>query len=150
MNKYPELPICGQIPVEMKNIEIGSLSRVEMYAGDQLVSFRIGKSWVMKKDSNLEYFDSGILEDQSFSKYSFHDYFVTKNYLLIYTLFQIVMRNRQNNFNYGQRCRPVSLDDYSVDNVSVFNSVRRKAAVRGSKMSYGNPAFEDPVSHPHV
>ncbi|XP_044761049.1 mucin-17 [Coccinella septempunctata] len=62
----------------------------------------------------------------------------------------IVMRNRQNRFNYGQRCRPVSLDDYSVDNVSVFNSVRRKAAIRGSKTSYGNPAFEDPVclSHP--
>lgn len=56
------------------------------------------------------------------------------------------MRNRQSRFNYGQRCRPVSLDDYSVDNVSVFNSVRRKAAIRGSKTSYGNPAFEDPVS----
>lgn len=62
----------------------------------------------------------------------------------------IVMRNRQNSFSYGQRCRPVSLDDYSVDNVSVFNSVRRKTINRGSKKSYGNPAFEDPVclSHP--
>ncbi|KAL3280367.1 hypothetical protein HHI36_017856 [Cryptolaemus montrouzieri] len=70
--------------------------------------------------------------------------------LIILACLLIVMRNRQQRFNYGQRCRPVSLDDYSVDNVSVFNSVRRKAAIRGSKMSYGNPAFEDPVcvSHP--
>lgn len=56
------------------------------------------------------------------------------------------MRKRQKRFNYKQRCRPVSLDDYSVDNVSAFNSVRRKGADRHSKRSYGNPAFEDPVS----
>ncbi|RZC33380.1 mucin-22 [Asbolus verrucosus] len=62
----------------------------------------------------------------------------------------IIMRKRQKRFNYGQRCTPVSLDDYSMDNVSVYNSVRRKGMLRSSKRSYGNPAFEDPasVSHP--
>ncbi|CAH0553672.1 unnamed protein product [Brassicogethes aeneus] len=62
----------------------------------------------------------------------------------------IIMRKRQKKFNYGQRCTPVSLDDYSMDNVSVYNSVRRKAAARASKRSYGNPAFDDPtaVTHP--
>lgn len=61
----------------------------------------------------------------------------------------IIMRKRQKRFNYGQRCTPVSLDAYSMDNVSVYNSVRRKA-IRSSKRSYGNPAFEDPssVTHP--
>ncbi|KAG5886443.1 hypothetical protein JTB14_024657 [Gonioctena quinquepunctata] len=59
-----------------------------------------------------------------------------------------VMRKRQKRFNYKQRCRPVNLDDYSVDNVSVYNSVRRKAD-RQSKRSYGNPAFEDPVAVTH-
>lgn len=40
----------------------------------------------------------------------------------------------------------MGLDAYSLDNVSVFNSVRRKAnALRLSKRSYGNSAFEDPV-----
>lgn len=57
-----------------------------------------------------------------------------------------VMRKRHKRFNYGQRCTPVSLDAYSVDNVSVYNSVRRKAAMRASKRSYGNPAFDDPTS----
>lgn len=56
------------------------------------------------------------------------------------------MRKRHKRFNYGQRCTPVSLDAYSVDNVSVYNSVRRKAALRASKRSYGNLAFDDPVS----
>ncbi|KAK9871226.1 hypothetical protein WA026_011500 [Henosepilachna vigintioctopunctata] len=62
----------------------------------------------------------------------------------------VVMRNRQKRFNYGQRCKPVSMDQYSVDSVSVFSSVRRKGVIRHSKRSYGNPAFEDPVclSHP--
>ncbi|CAH1154808.1 unnamed protein product [Phaedon cochleariae] len=59
-----------------------------------------------------------------------------------------VMRKRQNRFNYKQRCRPVNLDDYSVDNISVYNSVRRKAE-RQSKRSYGNPAFDDPVAVTH-
>lgn len=61
------------------------------------------------------------------------------------------MRKRQKRLTYGQRCRPVSLDDYSMDNISVYNnSVRRKAMLRSSKRSYGNPAFEDPasISHP--
>lgn len=56
------------------------------------------------------------------------------------------MKKRQKQLTYGQRCRPVGLDAYSLDNVSVYNSVRRKAnALRLSKRSYGNSAFEDPV-----
>lgn len=62
-----------------------------------------------------------------------------------FSFFQYIMRKRQRRFNYKQRCRPVGLDDYSVDNVSGFNSTRRKAE-RQSKRSYGNPAFDDPVS----
>lgn len=56
------------------------------------------------------------------------------------------MKKRQKRFNYGQRCRPVSLDAYSMDNVSIHNSTRRKGVLMTSKRSYGNPAFEDPVS----
>jgi len=57
------------------------------------------------------------------------------------------MRKRSKRYNYGQRCTPVSLDAYSLDSVSVYNSVRRKAgALRASKRSYGNPNFEDGVS----
>lgn len=59
---------------------------------------------------------------------------------------QFVMRKRQTRFNYGERCRPVSLDAYSLDSVSAYNSVRRKGVARSSKRSYGNPAFEDSVS----
>lgn len=58
---------------------------------------------------------------------------------------QLIVRKRQKRFNYGQRCTPVSLDDYSMDNISVYNSVRRKGALRASKRSYGNPAFDDSV-----
>ncbi|XP_012274344.1 uncharacterized protein LOC105696456 [Orussus abietinus] len=54
-----------------------------------------------------------------------------------------IMRKRQTRFNYGERCRPVSLDAYSLDSVSAYNSVRRKGATRASKRSYGNPTFED-------
>lgn len=58
-----------------------------------------------------------------------------------------MFKKRKKQLTYGQRCRPVGLDAYSLDNVSVFNSVRRKAnALRLSKRSYGNSAFEDPVS----
>lgn len=59
---------------------------------------------------------------------------------------QFIMRKRQTRFNYGERCRPVSLDAYSLDSVSAYNSVRRKGAIRASKRSYGNPTFEDSVS----
>ncbi|KAK0090719.1 hypothetical protein PV325_006278 [Microctonus aethiopoides] len=59
-----------------------------------------------------------------------------------------VMRKRQTRFNYGERCRPVSLDAYSLDNVSAHNSVRRKGAIRMSKRSYGNPTFEDSSAIP--
>ncbi|KAF6210772.1 hypothetical protein GE061_013883 [Apolygus lucorum] len=62
------------------------------------------------------------------------------------TILLMIMRKRQKGFtSYGQRCTPVSLEDYSLDNISVFNSVRRKA-MRASKRSYGNPAFDDPVT----
>lgn len=54
------------------------------------------------------------------------------------------MRKRQKQLTYGQRCRPVGLDAYSLDNVSVYNSVRRKGALRQSKRAYGNAAFDDP------
>uniref|UniRef100_A0A0K8SVS5 Uncharacterized protein n=2 Tax=Lygus hesperus TaxID=30085 RepID=A0A0K8SVS5_LYGHE len=61
------------------------------------------------------------------------------------TILLMIMRKRQKGFtSYGQRCTPVSLEDYSLDNISVFNSVRRKA-MRASKRSYGNPAFDDPA-----
>lgn len=56
----------------------------------------------------------------------------------------LIMRKRQKQLTYGQRCRPVGLDAYSLDNVSVYNSVRRKGALRMSKRSYGNAAFDDP------
>lgn len=60
---------------------------------------------------------------------------------------KFIMRKRQGRFNYGERCRPVSLDAYSLDSVSAYNSVRRsKNALRCSKRSYGNPTFEDSVS----
>ncbi|GLH13679.1 Tyrosine-protein phosphatase 69D, partial [Gryllus bimaculatus] len=70
--------------------------------------------------------------------------------LLLLAALLIIMRKRQKRFNYGQRCTPVSLDAYSLDSVSVYDSVRRKGALRASKRSYGNPAFDDPgaPSHP--
>ncbi|KAL1140038.1 hypothetical protein AAG570_007015 [Ranatra chinensis] len=70
--------------------------------------------------------------------------------LLFITILLIVVRRRQNGFSYGQRCTPVSLEDYSLDNISVYNSVRRKNQLRASKRSYGNPAFDDPVAISNV
>lgn len=64
--------------------------------------------------------------------------------LVLLVGFLYVMKKRQKNMTYSQRCRPVGLDAYSLDNVSVYNSVRRKANLRMSKRSYGNSAFEDP------
>ncbi|RZF49267.1 hypothetical protein LSTR_LSTR002888 [Laodelphax striatellus] len=64
--------------------------------------------------------------------------------LLLFFILMMILRKRQKKFNYGQRCTPVSLDDYSLDNISVYNSIRRKNARRASKRSYGNPAFDDP------
>ncbi|KAF2894630.1 hypothetical protein ILUMI_11543 [Ignelater luminosus] len=69
--------------------------------------------------------------------------------LIILAGLLFIMRKRHKRFNYGQRCTPVSLDAYSVDNVSVYNSMRRKGAMRASKRSYGNPAFDDPSSVSH-
>lgn len=70
--------------------------------------------------------------------------------LFLLGILLVIVRKRQGRFNYGQRCTPVSLDDYSLDNISVYNSVRRKGALRASKRSYGNPGFDDPgaPSHP--
>lgn len=66
--------------------------------------------------------------------------------LVLLVGFLYVMRKRQKQLSYGQRCQPVGLDAYSLDNVSVYNSVRRKNNnLRLSKRSYGNSAFEDPV-----
>ncbi|CAD6991808.1 unnamed protein product [Ceratitis capitata] len=64
--------------------------------------------------------------------------------LILLVAFLYLMRKRQKQMSYGQRCRPVSLDAYSLDNVSVLGSVRRKGALRASKRSYGNIAFDDP------
>ncbi|XP_066147294.1 uncharacterized protein [Euwallacea fornicatus] len=60
-----------------------------------------------------------------------------------------IMKKRQKRLNYGPRCRPVTLDDYSIDNLSVYNSIRRKGGARMSKRSFGNPAFDDPVAPTH-
>lgn len=62
---------------------------------------------------------------------------------------QLIMRHRQAKTKFAKRCTPVTLDDYSLDNISVFNSFRRKQrgrASRTSKRSYTNTGFEDPVS----
>ncbi|ALC45753.1 CG42327 [Drosophila busckii] len=68
----------------------------------------------------------------------------TKPMLLVAFLY--LMRKRQKQMSYGQRCRPVSLDAYSLDNVSVLGSVRRKGRdLRASKRTYGNAAFDDPA-----
>uniref|UniRef100_B3P4H7 GG18321 n=2 Tax=Drosophila erecta TaxID=7220 RepID=B3P4H7_DROER len=65
--------------------------------------------------------------------------------LVLLVAFLYLMRKRQKQTSYGQRCRPVSLDAYSLDNVSVLGSVRRKGRdVRASKRTYGNAAFDDP------
>ncbi|XP_016998970.2 uncharacterized protein [Drosophila takahashii] len=65
--------------------------------------------------------------------------------LILLVAFLYLMRKRQKQMSYGQRCRPVSLDAYSLDNVSVLGSVRRKGRdVRASKRTYGNAAFDDP------
>lgn len=64
--------------------------------------------------------------------------------LILLVGFLVVMRKRQKQLTYGQRCRPVGLDAYSLDNISVYNSVRRKSAMRTSKRGYGNAAFDDP------
>ncbi|CAB3385403.1 Hypothetical predicted protein [Cloeon dipterum] len=62
---------------------------------------------------------------------------------IILVILMLIMRKRQARYSYGQRCTPVSLDAYSLDSVSVYNSVRRKGNHRASKRSYGNPNFED-------
>ncbi|XP_049837515.1 uncharacterized protein LOC126282099 [Schistocerca gregaria] len=74
----------------------------------------------------------------------------TVSLLLLFGL-MVYVRRRQKRFNYGQRCTPVSLDAYSVDSISVYDSVRsrRKGLFRSSKRSYGNLAFDDPNSPSH-
>lgn len=70
--------------------------------------------------------------------------------LILLVGFLFVMRKRQKQLTYGQRCRPIGLDAYSLDNVSVYNSVRRKSAMRTSKRAFGNAGFDDPglKNHP--
>lgn len=57
------------------------------------------------------------------------------------------MRKRQKLLSYSQRCRPIGLDAYSLDNISTFNSVRRKGGLQQSKRAYGNAAFDDHTLH---
>lgn len=64
--------------------------------------------------------------------------------LILLVGFLFIMRKRQKQMTYGQRCRPVGLDAYSLDNISVYNSVRRKGTLRSSKRAYGNAGFDDP------
>lgn len=64
--------------------------------------------------------------------------------LILLVGFLFIMRKRQKQLTYGQRCRPVGLDAYSLDNISVYNSVRRKGTIRSSKRAYGNAGFDDP------
>lgn len=64
--------------------------------------------------------------------------------LILLVGFLYVMRKRQKQLTYGQRCRPIGLDAYSLDNISVYNSVRRKSANRASKRAFGNVGFDDP------
>lgn len=64
--------------------------------------------------------------------------------LILLVVFLFVMRKRQKQLTYGQRCRPIGLDAYSLDNISVYNSVRRKSAIRASKRAFGNAGFDDP------
>lgn len=64
--------------------------------------------------------------------------------LILLVGFLYVMRKRQKQMTYGQRCRPIGLDAYSLDNISVYNSVRRKSGIRSSKRAFGNAGFDDP------
>uniref|UniRef100_A0A8D8XQH1 protein-tyrosine-phosphatase n=1 Tax=Cacopsylla melanoneura TaxID=428564 RepID=A0A8D8XQH1_9HEMI len=69
--------------------------------------------------------------------------------LIVILVLLFIMRKKGRSFNNRQRCIPVSLDDYSLDNVSVYNSTRRKSRQRASKRSYGNPGFDDPTTPSH-
>ncbi|XP_055375225.1 MATH and LRR domain-containing protein PFE0570w [Condylostylus longicornis] len=65
--------------------------------------------------------------------------------LILLVGFLIVMRKRQKQTTYGQRCRPVGLDAYSMYNISIRDSIRGKSFRNSvSKRSYGNVAFDDP------
>lgn len=64
--------------------------------------------------------------------------------LILLVGFLYVMRKRQKQLTYSQRCRPIGLDAYSLDNISIYNSVRRKSAHRSSKRAFGNVGFDDP------
>lgn len=64
--------------------------------------------------------------------------------LILLVGFLYVMRKRQKQLTYSQRCRPIGLDAYSLDNISIYNSVRRKSAHQSSKRAFGNVGFDDP------
>ncbi|XP_073841418.1 uncharacterized protein [Musca autumnalis] len=65
--------------------------------------------------------------------------------LILLVAFLYLMRKRQKQTSYSQRCRPVSLDEYAIDNGSIGGgSIRKGSAFRSSKRTYGNLAFDDP------
>lgn len=64
--------------------------------------------------------------------------------LILLVAFLYLMRKRQKQTSYSQRCRPVSLDEYTIDNGSIGGSIRKSSALRSSKRTYGNLAFDDP------
>ncbi|XP_075146321.1 uncharacterized protein LOC142220837 isoform X2 [Haematobia irritans] len=64
--------------------------------------------------------------------------------LILLVAFLYLMRKRQKQTSYGGRCRPVSLDEYTIDNGSIGASMRKGSVLRSSKRTYGNLAFDDP------
>ncbi|XP_032675621.1 uncharacterized protein LOC116846193 isoform X2 [Odontomachus brunneus] len=59
-----------------------------------------------------------------------------------------IVKRRRTRFNYGQRCQPVSLDTFSLDNISAYNSIQRRKVTTRASRSYGNPTFEDSSTIP--
>ncbi|OXA63287.1 Tyrosine-protein phosphatase non-receptor type 7 [Folsomia candida] len=70
--------------------------------------------------------------------------------LFLIGILLLVLRHRQSQTKFAKRCTPVTLDDYSLDNISFSNSFRRKQRLRGSKRSYTNAAFDDPTAPSRV
>ncbi|XP_037821001.1 location of vulva defective 1-like [Lucilia sericata] len=64
--------------------------------------------------------------------------------LILLVGFLYLMRKRQKQNSYPNRCRPVSMDEFTIDNASVGGSMRKSSALRSSKRTYGNLAFDDP------
>ncbi|KAI8129500.1 Tyrosine-protein phosphatase non-receptor type 9 [Lucilia cuprina] len=64
--------------------------------------------------------------------------------LILLVGFLYLMRKRQKQNSYPNRCRPVSMDEFTIDNASIGGSMRKSSALRSSKRTYGNLAFDDP------